>query len=123
MPADRKQDAAKFASGNSERIMLGQHLELTSLFKGDHLIFNIVNLLFESNSKSAIYRLREFIDLSIPKPGHDLGRTAGRRGGVGQDGTPTEQFAQETSIPRTLEGIEDKSPERFSRSTNKRNPM
>ena len=48
---------------------------------------------------------------------------AGRRGGAGQDGTPTEQFAHETSAPRTLQGIEDTSLERFSRSTNKRNPM
>ena len=42
------------------------------------------------------------------------GRTAGRRGGAGQDGTPTEQFAQETSVPRTPHGIEDTSFERLS---------
>ena len=51
------------------------------------------------------------------------GRTAEQRGGVGQDWMPTELFAQETSVPRTLQGIEDTSPERLSRSTNKRNPM
>ena len=51
------------------------------------------------------------------------GRTAGRRGGAGQNGTPTEQFAQKTSVARTLQGIEYTSSERFSRSTNKRNPM
>ena len=31
------------------------------------------------------------------------GPTAGRRGRVGQDWTPTKQFAQETSVPRTLQ--------------------
>ena len=31
------------------------------------------------------------------------GRTARRRSGANQDGTPTEQFAQETGIPRTPE--------------------
>ena len=51
------------------------------------------------------------------------GRMAGRRSGVGQDWMPTELFAQETSFPRTLQGIEDTSPERPPRSTNKRNPM
>ena len=51
------------------------------------------------------------------------GRTAGRRGGARQDGTPTEQFAQETSVPRTPQGVEDTSPERPPRSTNKQNPM
>ena len=40
------------------------------------------------------------------------GRTAGRRGEAGQDGTPTEQFALETTVPRTSQGIEDMSPER-----------
>ena len=50
-------------------------------------------------------------------------RTARRRDGVGQNWTPTEQFAQETRIPRTLEGIEKILHELFSRSTNKRNPM
>ena len=51
------------------------------------------------------------------------GRTAGWRGGVGQDWVPTELFAQETSLPRTHQSNEDKSPERLSRSTNKRNPI
>ena len=49
------------------------------------------------------------------------GRSAGRRGRAGQDGTPTEQFAQDASVPRTPQGIEDTSPERHPRSTNKRN--
>ena len=49
-------------------------------------------------------------------------RTAGWRGGVRQDWMPTEMFAQETSLPRTLQSIEDTSP-RLPRSTNKRNPM
>ena len=44
------------------------------------------------------------------------GRTEGRQGGVG-DGMPTEQFAQRTSVPRTFQGIENTSPEHFSRST------
>ena len=30
------------------------------------------------------------------------GRAAGRRGGAGQDGTPTGLFAQDTTVPRTL---------------------
>ena len=51
------------------------------------------------------------------------GRTAGWQGGVGQDWMPTERFAYETGFPRTLQSIEDTSPERPSRSTNKRNPM
>ena len=50
-------------------------------------------------------------------------RKAWPRGGVGQDWTPTEQFAHETSVPRTFQGIEETSPERLSRSTNKQNPM
>ena len=51
------------------------------------------------------------------------GRTAGRPGGAGQYGTRTEQIAQGTSIPHTLQGIEETSPEYLSGSTNKRNPM
>ena len=51
------------------------------------------------------------------------GRTAGRRGGARQEGTPTEQYAQETSAPGTHQGIEETSPQRLSRSTNKHNPM
>ena len=49
-------------------------------------------------------------------------RTGGWPGGVGQDWMPTELFAQETSLPRTLQSIEDTSP-CPPRSTNKRNPM
>ena len=51
------------------------------------------------------------------------GRPAKRPGGVGQDWVPTELFAQETKVHRTLQGIEETSLQRFSRSTNKRNPM
>ena len=51
------------------------------------------------------------------------GRTARWRGGIGQDWLPTELFAQETSLPRTLHSIEDTSPENLPRRTNKRNPM
>ena len=53
------------------------------------------------------------------------GRMEGRRGEAGYDGTPTEQFAQEKSVPRTLQSIEDTSPEHLFRSTkqNKRNLM
>ena len=47
------------------------------------------------------------------------GRTAGWRGGVGQDWVPTEQFAQETSVLHTP-SIEETTPERISRGTNKR---
>ena len=52
-----------------------------------------------------------------------LGCTARQQDGVGQDRTPTEQFAQDTCVPRTIQGIEDSSPQRLSRSTNKRNSM
>ena len=51
------------------------------------------------------------------------GGAAGRRGGAGQDRMPTEQYAQETSVPRTPQGIEDTSLERLLRSTNNQNPM
>ena len=44
------------------------------------------------------------------------GRTLGRRGGAEQDGPPIEQFPEETSVPRTPQGIEDTSPERLSRN-------
>ena len=50
------------------------------------------------------------------------GGTAGR-GGDGQDGTPTDRFAQETAVPLTLQTIENNPPGRVSGSTNKRNPM
>ena len=36
---------------------------------------------------------------------------------------PTELIAQETRVPRTLQGIEDTSLERLSRSMDTRNPM
>ena len=51
------------------------------------------------------------------------GRPAERPGGVGQDWVPTELFAQEAKVPCTLQGIEETSLQRLSRSTNKRNPM
>ena len=50
-------------------------------------------------------------------------RPAERPGGVGQDWVPTELFAQETKVHRSLQGIEETSLQRLSRSTNKRNPM
>ena len=49
-------------------------------------------------------------------------RTAAWRGEVGQNWTPTEQSAQETSLPRTLQSIEETSS-RLPRSTNKQNSM
>ena len=39
------------------------------------------------------------------------GRAAGRPGRAAQDKTPTEQLAQETSLPYTPQDIENKSPE------------
>ena len=39
---------------------------------------------------------------------HNLGRSR-----VGQDGTPTSRFAQETTDPLAFQGIEDDCPERF----------
>ena len=50
-------------------------------------------------------------------------RPAERPGGVGQDWVPTELFAQETKVHRSLQGIEEPSLQRLSRSTNRRNPM
>ena len=64
-------------------------------------------------------------NLDIPRERRDgaaHGGTAGR-GGTVQDGTPTNRFAQETTVPRTLQGIEQTCPERFLRGTNKRNAM
>ena len=61
----------------------------------------------------------------IPRAGRDRaahGETAGR-GGVGQDGTPTGRFAQETNAPLTIQTIEENPPGRVSGSTNKGNPM
>ena len=68
--------------------------------------------------------------LSNPKPGHTTGgrvaavhgRAAGQ-GGAGQDGTPTDWFAQETTVPRALQSIEDNCPGHLFGSTNKGNPM
>ena len=51
------------------------------------------------------------------------GRLAVRPGWVGQDWVPTELFAQDTRVPRTLQGIEETSAEHLPRSTNNRNPM
>ena len=48
------------------------------------------------------------------------GRTAGWRCGVGQDWVPTELFAQATSLPRSLQRMEDMSLENLSRGTNER---
>ena len=53
----------------------------------------------------------------------DSRHTAGRRGGIEQDWVPTELFDQEKSLSRTFQSIADTSPERLSRSTNKRNTM
>ena len=50
------------------------------------------------------------------------GGTAGR-GGDGQDRTPTGRFAQETTVLLAFPNIEENCFERFSGSTNKRNPM
>ena len=51
------------------------------------------------------------------------GRPAERPSGVGQDWVPTQLFAQETNVYHILQGIEETSLQRLSRSTNKRNPM
>ena len=48
---------------------------------------------------------------------------AAMRDGAGQDGTSTGRFAQETTDPLALKGIEDNCPERLFASTNKQNPM
>ena len=61
----------------------------------------------------------------IPRAGRDgagHGGTAGR-GGDGQDGTPTGRSAQETTVPLTLQTIEESPPGRLSGSTNKGNPL
>ena len=57
---------------------------------------------------------------SIARAGR-VGRcTAGRRGWAGQDGTPTDRSAKETTVPRTFQGIEGNCPERLFGSTNKK---
>ena len=61
-------------------------------------------------------------DIRAGRVGATHGGAAGR-GGAGQDGTPTDRFAQETIVLRTVQGMEDNRPERFFGSTNKRNPM
>ena len=38
--------------------------------------------------------------------------TAGWRGGIRQNGTPTDRFAEMTAVPRTLQGIEQARPQR-----------
>ena len=81
---------------------------------------------FGSPRKQPSFSITQTPDDSKTRTYHgrvESGRTAGRRGGAGQDGTPTKRFAQETSVPRTLRGIENTSPERLSRRTNKGNPM
>ena len=72
-------------------------------------------------------------DLQNSKPAESKTRTYHRRvgterlaerpGEVGQDWVPTELFTQEEKVHRTLQGIEETSLQRFSRSTNKRNLM
>ena len=65
-------------------------------------------------------------EMSNPKPellravrdGAVHGGTAGR-GGDGQDGTPTGRFAQEITVPLTLQTIEEYPPRRVYGSTNK----
>ena len=63
--------------------------------------------------ETILLQLNSSNNLSNPKPGHTTGR---------QDWMPTELFAQETSLPFTLQSIADTSP-RLPRRTNKRNPM
>ena len=58
----------------------------------------------------------------IQNPDIQRAGRVGAHGGAAGRGR-AEQFAQETNDPRTLQGIEDTSPERLPRSTNKRNPM
>ena len=67
--------------------------------------------------------------MSSPKLGHTTGgsgRSGARRGGgagrVGQDGTPTERFAQETAVPCAPQGAIYNCLERPFRSTNNGNP-
>ena len=64
--------------------------------------------------RSAAHRVR-FLDLDP--------QGAEGRSGTGQDGTPTDRLAQETTVPRTFQGIVHTCPEHFVRSTNKRNPI
>ena len=60
--------------------------------------------------------------LSSLKPEHTTGGSrwdAGWQGGVGQECLPIELCSQRAIFPRTLQNIEDASPKRFSRKTNK----
>ena len=50
-------------------------------------------------------------------------RRGGWAGRARQDGTPTCLFAQNITVPRALQGIENKFPEHPFGSTNKGNPM
>ena len=56
-----------------------------------------------------------------------VGSGGAQRGGwtrrARQDGTPTGFSAQDTTVTRVLQGIEDNCPEHLFGSTNKRNPM
>ena len=50
------------------------------------------------------------------------GRAVGR-GGDEQNETPTDRFAQKTTVPHTFQTIEDKPSGRIPGSTSKRNPV
>ena len=50
-------------------------------------------------------------------------RRSGGDGRAGQNGTPTDRFAQERTVPLTLWRIKDKRCGRLLGSTNKGNPM
>ena len=50
-------------------------------------------------------------------------RWGGWAGRARQDGTPTGLSAQDTNVPRALQGIEDNCPEHLFGSTNKGIPM
>ena len=63
---------------------------------------------------------------NIPRAGRGgaANGEAARRGGAGQDGTPTGRFAQEkTVLFVAFQGIVDNCPERLFGSTEKRTPM
>ena len=83
----------------------------------------IHNQFFRVTHRRHFQTYRTFKDLSSPKHGHTTGGSCqgcawqGRRGGAGQDGTPTDRFAQETTVPLTLQSIKHNCPERFFRST------
>ena len=58
-----------------------------------------------------------------PRVGSGGARRGGWAGRARQDWTPTGLFAQDTTVPRALQGIEDNCPEQLFGSTNKGNPM